>query len=343
MAEAYLPPETHDLVTENRKPTRNYWFFWKRIDQAVPSGGAAPANAEYIVATADPTLTAERVATSTTSITVDNSTAAQTKWKRAALTGDVTASADSNATTLANTAVTPGTYGDASHVGQFTVDSKGRLTFAANVAMAISSSRQLWEYRAKTSATSGYPGDGYLLWNNATQTSATALLFAHVTNDNLDIDLFLAQLVDGSTIILQDADASTNVQTWLINGTPTNTNGGTSTSYWTVPVSLVSSAGTGTTGFANNHALIAVVFAPAASTSTSGGPTLIGVQRILGDGATTVFNLLDLAEYVVNASDAGAIVDPTLYTLSSDLSQLTFSSAPTAGHVLTFEYVVAQF
>lgn len=34
---------------------------------------------------------------------------------------------------LANTTVTPGTYGDATHVGQFTVDQKGRLTAAVNV------------------------------------------------------------------------------------------------------------------------------------------------------------------------------------------------------------------
>lgn len=34
---------------------------------------------------------------------------------------------------LATTAVTPGTYGDATHVAQFTVDSKGRLTAAGNV------------------------------------------------------------------------------------------------------------------------------------------------------------------------------------------------------------------
>ncbi len=41
----------------------------------------------------------------------------------------------STALTLANTAVTPGTYGDGTHVGQFTVDGKGRLTFAQNVAI----------------------------------------------------------------------------------------------------------------------------------------------------------------------------------------------------------------
>ncbi len=37
---------------------------------------------------------------------------------------------------LANTAVTPGTYGDSTHVAQFTVDAQGRLTAAVNVAIA---------------------------------------------------------------------------------------------------------------------------------------------------------------------------------------------------------------
>jgi hypothetical protein len=38
---------------------------------------------------------------------------------------------------LANTAVTPGSYGSATQVATFTVDSKGRLTTAANVAITI--------------------------------------------------------------------------------------------------------------------------------------------------------------------------------------------------------------
>jgi hypothetical protein len=39
---------------------------------------------------------------------------------------------------LANTAVAPDTYGDATNVAQFTVDAQGRLTAAANVAISIS-------------------------------------------------------------------------------------------------------------------------------------------------------------------------------------------------------------
>jgi len=58
--------------------------------------------------------------------------------------GDATASAvayQGNANvdlslTLANTAVTAGVYGDATHIPQFTVDSKGRVTAASNIAIS---------------------------------------------------------------------------------------------------------------------------------------------------------------------------------------------------------------
>lgn len=170
---------------------------------------------------------------------------------------------------LNNSAVTPGTYGDSGNVGQFTVDAHGLLTFAQNVPIAGgSSAANLWQYRAKTSATSGYPGDGYILWNNATQTGATSLLLAHLTNDDLDIDVFLATVATGNTLLLQDANNSDNNQKWTVSSAPTQTNGGTATSYWTIPVTLVSSAGTGTTGFPNNHQLVVFRFVNAVLTNT---------------------------------------------------------------------------
>lgn len=57
--------------------------------------------------------------------------------------GDLTGGGDLSADrtlSLATTAVTPGSYGDAANVGTFTVDTKGRLTAAVNAPIAIAGS-----------------------------------------------------------------------------------------------------------------------------------------------------------------------------------------------------------
>jgi hypothetical protein len=59
---------------------------------------------------------------------------------RAALTGDVTAGFDLNTTTLATVNSDVGTYGSATQVGQFTVNGKGLITAASNVAISVTSS-----------------------------------------------------------------------------------------------------------------------------------------------------------------------------------------------------------
>ena len=79
-----------------------------------------------------------------------------------ALTGDVTSVAGALATTLASTAVTAGSYGSASQVPTYTVDAKGRLTTAANVAIAIATSQ----------VTSGTFADARIAASNVTQHQA---------------------------------------------------------------------------------------------------------------------------------------------------------------------------
>lgn len=76
------------------------------LTAANSGGGGAPTTAEYIVASTDATLTNERVITTTNSVVVNTATAGQLQLQREALTGDVTAARNGNATTIANKAVT---------------------------------------------------------------------------------------------------------------------------------------------------------------------------------------------------------------------------------------------
>ena len=149
-------------------------------------------------------------------------------------------------------------------------------------------SSSLFRYKAKTTITTGYPGDGYIIWNNATQTSATVISISHLTDENIDIDIFLAQLIPTENITIQDQSASANYQIWRITSAPTNINPGTSTSYWTLPVTFVSSSGTGTTNFANNHALFAALVNGAeGATGPTGASGAAGAQGTVGaTGAT---------------------------------------------------------
>lgn len=115
----------------------------------------------------------------------------------------------------------------------------------------ISSAGSMWLYRTKTTAISNYPGDGYFLWDSLTQTAATHLAFSHVTNDNIDLDNILATVVNADTLYIQDLNDAGNYQEWSVTGSSVHTST-TPNSYWTVPVTLVASGGTGTTGFPDN-------------------------------------------------------------------------------------------
>lgn len=139
--------------------------------------------------------------------------------------------------------VIAGTYGDSVTVPQLILDSKGRIIAAANIAIAFPASAETSPLKAKTSATSGDPGARYLLWNNATQSSATELNISDI-NDNLnDISIFIALFASGDHLVIADRTDSTKSQKWLISSAPVD-----HTTYWTIPVSLVSS----TYSFANN-------------------------------------------------------------------------------------------
>lgn len=56
----------------------------------------------------------------------------------------------------------------------------------------------------------------------------------------------------------------------------------------------------------------------------------------------TTFDLPDVAEYLLSAFDNGSLVDPLIYSLSSDRTQIVFDSSITSTHIVVAEYVLAQ-
>lgn len=129
--------ELHQVIAKLRR-----WLsdIEDRLGETTATVGAAPNNAQYVTAATSAGLSAERVATDTTSVTWDFGTSGQAKAKRAALSGDASASADSNTLTLATVNSNVGTFGSATQASQVTVNAKGLVTAAANVTVTPAAS-----------------------------------------------------------------------------------------------------------------------------------------------------------------------------------------------------------
>lgn len=105
----------------------------------------------------------------------------------------------------------------------------------------------LGAYLVDTAGTTPPVASGDIIYNNATQASATNLYLNKTTYNGTDINTFLALLTTGTKIIIQDQANTANYQVFTIGSTPSF-----STPTWTIPVTLTTSGGTGTTNFANN-------------------------------------------------------------------------------------------
>jgi len=123
-----------------------------------------------------------------------------------------------------------------------------------------------YKYNAKTNSQTPPPGAKQIMWNNVTQINSTILYVDHLTRDNVDIDVFLALIKTGDSIIIQDENDSNNYQKWTVSGTPTII----PNDYVSIPVTYV----TGGYSFSNGHDIILI-------------PLSIGVQGPQGpQGAT---------------------------------------------------------
>ena len=150
--------------------------------------------------------------------------------------------------------------------GTITLSTTGGATGATGATGpqgAPGQSSNYYSYKVHTTTQTPPTGNGEIRYNNATQTSSTVLYVDHLNSNGDDIDIFLSLLKQNDNLIIQDASDSNNYQTWRKTSAPTVI----LNDYTTIPVTGITSAGTGASGFSNNHSVLFIVFSSPIATA----------------------------------------------------------------------------
>lgn len=175
-------------------------------------------------------------------------------------------------------------------------------------------STSFYEFKADVGATVAPPNPGYIRWNNLTQANATLIHTSHLTENLVDVDIFLSLLKQNDVIVIQDKNSSANYQRWRINGTPIVSDN----SFVTFPVTLINS----TASFTSNQSVILAITSSGIAGSTGPtGPTGAGQTGATGStGATGIdFNYKTVTTNITLSSNAGYIFDTTSGPLTATL------------------------
>jgi hypothetical protein len=153
------------------------------------------------------------------------------------------------------------------------------LTFSGN-----SGNSNFYLYDSSTSGTpTPLPGD--ITYNNAVQSLATIIYISHISRDNIDIEVFFSQISTLTDVYIQDQSLSENYIQYNITGTPVIT----INAQVAIPVTVRTSAGTGTTNFPNQHNLLLSFFTNAIETSSRLSTLETKTQNLTSIVGTTGF------------------------------------------------------
>lgn len=120
----------------------------------------------------------------------------------------------------------------------------------------------LGNYKVDANNTTPPAANGRIKYSNAAQINSANLYVSAITDEGMDVEVLISLLNVGTILLIQDENDAANYQKWQISSTPTFQS--ISDSY-TIPVTLLTSAGTGTSNFPNNHEVFFSAFLSAAN------------------------------------------------------------------------------
>lgn len=203
---------------------------------------------------------------------------------QATLSGAGTASMASTATlgALAATIVTSGALLTTSNVGQAVWEYVTRTLTSVNASQPTLGIPLA--YKASTTTSASDPGAGKIRWNNSTQGSATALYLDTMTDDGIDVAVFVPRLSAGNLLYIQDKDNATRYQRFLITGITDNTG------WITLAVTVQEAVGG---NLPNNHAIVLLFASQPADTGITAQEVRDAMTLVSTGGKPSVDDKLD--------------------------------------------------
>jgi hypothetical protein len=125
------------------------------------------------------------------------------------------------------------------------------LQYSAN-----SGNSNFYLYKSHTNTPAPPPDNGFVYYNNANQSLATIIYISHLTDDVIDIEVFFNNINQINDVYLQDKNNSSNFIKYNITGTPIIV----VSSHITIPVSVITSGGSGGTSFGVGHDILVSFF-----------------------------------------------------------------------------------